>query len=362
MDLSELSLRAIQHTSIMANSRNASLGCEMSEEKGPFVSVVIPSYNRARASIAAVDSVLRQTYSNYEIIFVDDGSTDETPKILRQFLCDRGVSCDRVRYFYQRNQGPSFARNTGIAEAKGDWIAFLDSDDTWLPEKLESQVQAIEQFKGRCGACFSDAKLLINLGLNTTAFKAAGRDYNQDVGLDTDGAGLLARAFGGPWVQTLIARTDLVRQIGGFDLQLHFAEDHDFLFRLFLITEQCYVNIPLAIIDRTGTPGSGACRKWEKLDFRLEAHKLMFEKWLKMKPPLPPRLLKTVRHNLRAVHSAWANLCLEGGQYKAARQQVAKAVQYEFTPSLALKWALATIAPWIARRIVPRSKSYSELT
>ena len=64
-------------------------------------------------------------------------------------------------------------------------------------------------------------------------------------------------------------------------------------------------------------------------EFCLQAHQLMFEKWLKMKPPLPPELLKTVRHNLRAVHSAWANWCLEAGQYKAARQQVAKAVQYE---------------------------------
>ena len=346
----------------MANSSSASPECEMSDKKGPLVSVVIPSYNRARASIVAVDSVLRQTYSNYEIIFVDDGSTDDTPEVLRQFLCDRCVSCDRVRYVFQPNQGPSVARNMGIAEAKGEWIAFLDSDDTWLPEKLESQVQAIEQFKGRCGACFTDATLLINLGLNTTAFKAAGRNYKQDVGLDTDGTTLLARAFGGPWVQTLIARTDLIRQIGGFDLELHFAEDHDFLFRLALRTEQCYVNIPLAIIDRTGTPGSDTCRKWEKLDFRLQAHQLMFEKWLKLKPPLPPSLLKTVRHNLRAVHSAWANWCLQSGQNQAARKQVAKAVQYEFTLSLALKWTLATIAPWLARRIVPRSKSYSELT
>lgn len=347
----------------MANSlANTNPENEMSDKERPFISVVIPSYNRARASIAAIDSVLKQTYSNFEIIFVDDGSTDETPEMLRQFLCDRCVSGDRFRYFYQPNQGQSGARNKGIAEAQGAWIAFLDSDDTWLPGKLESQVRAIEHFKERCGACFTDAKLLINLGLNTTAFKVSGRNYNPGVGLDADGVERLAKAFGGPWVQTVIARTDLVRQIDGFDRELHFAEDHDFLFRLFLITERCYVNVPLAIIDRTGTPGSDTCRSWEKLDFRLRAHQRMYEKWLKMTPPLPPGLVKTVRHNLRAVHSAWANWCLEGGHYKEARQQVAKAAQYEFTPSLALKWTLATIAPSIARRIVPRSKSYSDLT
>ncbi len=328
----------------------------------PFVSVVIPSYNRARASVVAVDSVLKQTYTSYEIVFVDDGSTDGTSDALRQFLSESNVNGDRVRYFYQPNQGQSAARNKGIAEAQGDWIAFLDSDDTWLPEKLERQVRAIEEFSDRCGACFADAELLMNQGLNTTAFRAAGRSYKDSAGIDTGGIELLAKTFGGWWVQTLIARTDLIRQIGGFDPELHFAEDYDFMFRLFLSTERCYVNTPLAIIDRTSAPNSDTCRKWERLEFRLQAQQRMFEKWVAMEPPLPQDVLALVRHNLRAVHSAWANCCLENGKYREARLHVAKAVQYEFTCALALKWTLATIAPWIARRMVPRSKSYSELT
>ena len=233
----------------------------------PFVSVVIPSYNRARLSIAAVDSVLRQTCSNFEIIFVDDGSTDGTTDALRQFSSEGCIDRDRFRYFYQQNQGQSVARNKGIAEARGDWIAFLDSDDVWLPEKLEWQVRSIEQFKEQCGACYTDARLLINQGLNTTAFKAAGRHYQQEVGIDPDVSGMLAKVFGGPWIQTLIVRTDLVRQIGGFDAELHFAEDYDFLFRLFLTTQGCYVNIPLAIIDRTGAPGTDTCRSWRNWSF-----------------------------------------------------------------------------------------------
>jgi glycosyltransferase involved in cell wall biosynthesis len=328
----------------------------------PFVSVVIPSYNRARAAIAAIDSVLRQTYDNREIIFVDDGSTDGTANEIHRFLSERGVGSEDVRQFYQRNQGPSVARNRGIAEARGDWIAFLDSDDTWLPEKLEWQTRAIETFRNQCGACFTDARLLMNLGLNKTAFQAAARSYKQEIGIEADGVASLAKSFGGPWIQTLIARTDLVREIGGFDVELHFAEDYDFLFRLFLITQQCYVNIPLAIIDRTSTLVPDPCRHWERLEFRLQAQQLMFEKWLRMEPRLQGGMLKSVRQNLRAVHSAWANCCLEDGRYKDARQHVAKAVQYEFTSALVLKWMLVTVVPHIARKMVPKSKAYSELT
>jgi glycosyltransferase involved in cell wall biosynthesis len=328
----------------------------------PLISVVIPSYNRARSSITAIDSVLKQTYSFHEVIFVDDGSTDQTSEVVRQFLRDKCIGLDKVRQFYQQNAGQSIARNNGIAEAKGEWIAFLDSDDAWLPEKLERQVRALDQFEGRCGACFTDANLLINLGLNKTAFEAAGRKYAREVGIDTEGIRPLAKAFGGPWVQTLVARTDLVRQIGGFDADLHFAEDYDFIFRLFLVTDSCYVNIPLAQIDRTGAPGAETCRDWDRLEFRLKAQQRMFEKWLKIDPPLPPDVLLSVRQNLRAVHSSWANWCLENRQYKEARQQAGRAVQYEFTSALALKWTLTTIAPWIARRLAPKSKVYSELT
>jgi hypothetical protein len=328
----------------------------------PFVSVVIPSYNRARSAITAIDSVLGQTYTNREIIFVDDGSTDETADAINRFLSERGVSGEDVRQFYQRNQGPSVARNKGIAEARGEWIAFLDSDDTWLPDKLEWQIRTVDTFKNECGACFTDAKLLMNLGLNKTAFQAAARNYKQEVGIEVDCVASLAKSFGGPWIQTLIARTDLVRQIGGFDVELHFAEDYDFLFRLFGITQQCYVNIPLAVIDRTSPSVPDPCRHWERLEFRLQAQQLMFEKWLRMEPRLPEGVLKSVRQNLRAVQSAWANCCLEDGRYKEARRHVAKAAQYELTAALALKWMLATVVPQIARKMVPKSKAYSELT
>ena len=104
----------------------------------PKVSVVIPTYNRARYICRAINSVLSQTFTDYEIIIVDDGSTDNTKKILAQYG-------NRIVYLAQSNQGISASRNRGIAVARGKYIAFLDSDDEWLPEKLAIQVDMLEK-------------------------------------------------------------------------------------------------------------------------------------------------------------------------------------------------------------------------
>ncbi|MCM0611839.1 glycosyltransferase [Marinobacter sediminum] len=103
------------------------------------VSVVTPTYNRARFLPDAVASVLAQTYADLELIVVDDGSVDDTRKVLEPFLAD-----GRVRYFYQENQGQSHARNHALEQATGDFIAFLDSDDLWAPGKLERQLAVLQ--------------------------------------------------------------------------------------------------------------------------------------------------------------------------------------------------------------------------
>jgi len=104
--------------------------------KNDFITVVIPTYNRVTFLKDAIDSVLAQTFLDFELIVVDDGSTDDTPKLLSSYN-------NKVRVITQTNQGPSAARNRGIETAKGEWIAFLDSDDVWKPDKLKKQVQFI---------------------------------------------------------------------------------------------------------------------------------------------------------------------------------------------------------------------------
>ena len=100
-----------------------------------LVSIIMPSYNTGRFIAETINSVLAQTYSNWELIIVDDCSTDNTDEVVATF-CD-----DRIRYIKnEKNSGAAVSRNRALREAKGKWIAFLDSDDLWLPEKLEKQI------------------------------------------------------------------------------------------------------------------------------------------------------------------------------------------------------------------------------
>jgi hypothetical protein len=105
----------------------------------PKVSVIIPTYNRSQSVREAIESVLAQTYRDHEVIVVDDGSADDTPAVLGSFG-------DRIKAIRQANAGVSAARNAGIRAARGDWLAFLDSDDLWVPGKLERQMADVAAY------------------------------------------------------------------------------------------------------------------------------------------------------------------------------------------------------------------------
>lgn len=101
-----------------------------------LVSIIMPSYNTAKFISETIESVLAQTYSNWELIIVDDCSTDDTDAVVCPYLAD-----DRIRYIKnEKNSGAAVSRNRALREAKGKWVAFLDSDDLWFPEKLEKQI------------------------------------------------------------------------------------------------------------------------------------------------------------------------------------------------------------------------------
>jgi len=103
----------------------------------PEVSVIIPAYNAEKYISEAIESVFSQTYKNLEVIVVDDGSIDNTALIVKDQIDKFPIS---IRYYYQKNRGPAAARNKGIEEARGGYVAFLDSDDIWLPEKVQKQI------------------------------------------------------------------------------------------------------------------------------------------------------------------------------------------------------------------------------
>ncbi|MBU1630956.1 MAG: glycosyltransferase, partial [Candidatus Omnitrophica bacterium] len=116
--------------------------------KNPLVSVIIPTYNRALTLQATIQSVLRQTYKEFEIIVIDDDSRDDTEQIINNF------NDKKIIYIRQDHKGASFARNKGIENAKGEYIAFLDSDDIWLSTKIEKQLAVFKNSKFNPGVVY----------------------------------------------------------------------------------------------------------------------------------------------------------------------------------------------------------------
>ena len=176
----------------------------------PLVSVVIPTYNRAKVILRALDTALSQTYGNLEIIVVDDGSTDDTQAVLAPYA-------DRIRYLFQANQGASAARNHGINAARGKYIAFLDSDDAWLPNKLERQVALLE----------SQPDLSFVACLATT-------ERRTHEGYD-DHASQFVKFIVQPFTQNMtryVVRRDCFQQHGLFDTSIHGPEDWELWLRL----------------------------------------------------------------------------------------------------------------------------------
>lgn len=186
------------------------------------VSVIIPAYDHAQFIGAAIDSVLAQTYRNYEIIVVNDGSPDDTEEVLRPYL-ERG----QIRYFWQENQGAAAARNLGIKMAEGELLAFLDDDDQWLPDKLEWQVPCLEE---------SDALMAVGTSLLQGASDMpCGSVRRQTYDVLTLADFFKGNPVGSPG-QALIRKSDLVRA-GGFDVAIWGADDLDLWMRLSQVGE-----------------------------------------------------------------------------------------------------------------------------
>jgi glycosyltransferase involved in cell wall biosynthesis len=203
----------------------------------PLISVIIPTFNRANFITKAIDSVLAQTYTNYEIIIVDDGSTDNTKDILKPYL-------DKIRYIYQPNSGVSAARNVGIMTAIGKWIAFLDSDDRWHVKKLEMQMHLI--LNNNIKVCFSDVIVEHETGLIDISFSIEGHKNR----VFDDPFDLILDITTCPMLSTMIIEKLLLMSNGCFDENMKVAEDTKLIYDLALETNFGYINCPLTIFNR----------------------------------------------------------------------------------------------------------------
>ncbi len=228
----------------------------------PTVSVVIPTYNRSHLLGRAIRSVLNQSYQDFEIIVVDDGSTDDTCGVVRGFQEFDG----RIRYM-RRNfrRGPSVARNVGIRAARGDYIGFLDDDDEWMKEKLEKQIRIFEGSPDSVGVVY------------TKIWRRWGREgaYFPSLKVKQNSGNVYRELLKWNFVHTptVLVRAECFGRVGLFDEGFFAFEDWELFIRLSKFYEFRYLD-ELLVISHC-TPGSLSCNEWaivEGLERILQKH------------------------------------------------------------------------------------------
>lgn len=216
----------------------------------PLISVIIPTYNRSAVLLKAIASVFGQTFKNYELIVVDDGSIDETHELLTPL-----INSGQLKYFKHKNSGVSAARNFGVKNSIGVFIAFLDSDDEWLPNKLQEQIN------------FLALNPTLRIVYGEELWMRNGKRVNQKV----------LHKKGGGWIflacvqQCLIAPSSvmlekkLFDEMGGFDEGFVVCEDYDLWLKISSMFEIGFISIP--IIIKHGGHDDQLSRRYVAMDF-----------------------------------------------------------------------------------------------
>ena len=197
----------------------------------PLVSAIIPVYNQERYLRLAIDSVLAQTFRDFELLVVDDGSTDTTPEIIASYG-------DRLRSFRKPNGGGASALNFGIREAQGKWIAWLSSDDLWEPTKLARQIAALER-RPSAAFCHADAYVIDSEG---------GIRERQFLPNPSTRRARMLLLIRGCFINglTVLIRRDVFDEVGLFDEEDRLAYDYDMWFRIAPRYDFVHVPEPLA--------------------------------------------------------------------------------------------------------------------
>jgi glycosyltransferase involved in cell wall biosynthesis len=263
------------------------------------VSVIIPTYNRAATVLGAVQSALDQTYPSIEVIVVDDGSTDNTSEQLSSFL-------SQIKFLRQKNAGPSAARNHGARHASGDILAFLDSDDIWMSDKIARQVALMEAHGNAMICCVCNAQIIDRpIKKNANAFGIAGIKSQFEEAVWNNPGEVLASRFL-LFNQVAAIRRDSFVKVGGYNTRISLLEDHDLALKLATVGGVWGMITKPMVIKSNETKGIGVeCVKNPLQHARAQRIALtgVLESGLIRDAVMRRNLVKRIRTNARAIRS-----------------------------------------------------------
>jgi glycosyltransferase involved in cell wall biosynthesis len=293
-------------------------------ENTPLVSIILPTYNRVNLISRAIDSVLAQTYSNWELIIWDDGSNDDTEKVV-------GSNHDkRIQYFYDENHGVYYARNQAIRKSEGKYLAFLDSDDEWISEKLHIQVNTLE-INPQVDLVFSDF-----INVNETSHKKyrAFEQYmeilnsldvekiDRDTFIIRDGIPEKLTEENIIALDSVVLRAELLERIGSFQAGMRNSADFELWWRMGL-AGVCFAYIDKVCLHRYKGPGSLSSQSIPQVDDYKKVLDICLEETRsKGRTELVPNLNHLYRNAWQNLIPLYAQTGDQAGMFNAFRQSL----------------------------------------
>jgi len=307
-----------------------------------LVSIIIPSYNNAEFIADALESVFNQTYSNFEILIVDDGSTDDTKALLAKYAASYPK---KIRCSYIENSGAGTARNIGLKQAKGEYVAYLDADDVWLPHKLETQLTVFEE-RPEVDLIFSNSHLVDSKGasLNKLYVKPFEFNFRPEQLFER----LLTERDFIPF-SSIILKRSIIDDIGLFDESLRSSGDLEWLLRIVRKYKAIGINDVLAKYRIHDTAIS------KNIILREQSRIKIIKDCMTKYPNETGSLTKRLRARISKCYYEWGYVEFERNNLKIARKKFLESTQYN--PLIKLQKYFYILASFIPVRCVSSLKT-----
>jgi len=296
------------------------------------ISVVIPAYNSEKFLEKAVRSVIAQERLPEEILIIDDGSTDGTQRVAEELISGQKGAKPQIKYIRQANQGPAVARNTGLKNASGDYIAFLDADDSWLPERLKTQLAVFQTDPNAGLVCSGRVRVDETTGQRT---------------LNCEGDKLSGDGYLDLWTyrnyittSSVLARKRCLDEVGGFDEDPRVlgSEDAELWLRIAEKFKIVYVNKPLVeyLVREGGINRSNIQRSYKSAVFIIQKHEPEFRRRYE-------NATSIVQNKWRRIYHAWGVTLFDNEQFGEAKAKFRTAMTFGKISPQTIRFYLLTL-------------------